>query len=168
MANPLEAGRRIHQQIIEEILEDWPNAKTGGFMAAIKKLPDADYIEWMFANEPEWVAWVRFVPDAWLIDAERRHVVIFEAVHKHDVPDKKFAKMADLSWALDENHYRLVLVRCERFHRRAYDVRGASLCSDLELHALGVPSQGWRVPDWQKYDHAYVEEFFSENAEATP
>jgi hypothetical protein len=159
-ADPTTLAPRIHDQIIAAVLGDWPEAKTKGFMRALKKLPDADYIRWMFKEDDEWVRWIRFVPDAWMIVPEDRHVVIFEAVHKHDVSETKFAQMADLSWALDEDYYSLILVRCERFHRRAYDVQSASLCSELERRRAGLPSIGWHVPDWQRYDHAYCREFF--------
>lgn len=162
--SPLATAKRIHQDIIDGILRDWPEAKTGGFMRALKALPDAEYMAGMVEYDPEWVRWINFVPDAWLIDSKLRHVVVFEAVHGHDVPARKFAQMADLSWALDEDYYKLVLVRCDRFNRRAYDVQGASLCSDLELIAAGEPSQGWRVPDWQKYDYEYVSAFFEDIA----
>ncbi len=160
--NPFEVKKRIHSELIDHILADWPSARTKGFMAALKKLPDAQYMEGMVEYSPEWIAAINFVPDAWLIDPEKRHVVVFEAVHAHDVPARKFAKMADLSWALDEDYYKLVLVRCDRFGRRAYDVQGASLCSELEMMAADLPSQGWEVPDWQKYDYEYVAAFFDQ------
>lgn len=155
--NPITAAKQIHNQIIAGILEDQPQAKTGGFMAALKQLPDADYIGWMAREDPEWFRQVNFVPDAWLINPDDRHVVIYEAVHKHDVPAAKFAKMADLSWALDEDYYRLFLIRCDRFCRTGYDVQSASLCSDLELRWAGEESRGWEVPDWQKYTAKYCD-----------
>jgi hypothetical protein len=162
--SPITTSKRVHQDIIAEILKAWPKAKTSGFMRALKTLPDAEYIQDMFENDPDWVEWIKFTPDAWLIDPEKRHVVVFEAVHSHDVPERKFAKMADLSWALDEDYYVLVLVRWERFNRRAYDVQAASLCSEIEMARAGEPSQGWAVPDWQKYDAKYCDDFFKEDA----
>lgn len=164
--SPFEVRKRTHQTIIDGILADWPDARTRGFMAALKTLPDAEYITDMAVNDKRWWAVVSFVPDAYLIVPEKRHVVMFEAVYFNDVSDDKFAKMADLSWALDEDYYKLILVRCDRFHRRAYDVRGASLCSELEMIAANEPSQGWHVPDWQKYDYEYVAEYFKESAAA--
>lgn len=164
--NPTTLARSVHQQIVDAVLSDWPNAQERGFFRALRNLPDADYVPDMLTNNPVWARWVNFVPDAWLIDPEKRHVVMFEAVHKHDVSQRKFAKMADLSWALDEDYYKLVLVRCDRFHRRAYDVQGASLCSELERIAEKLPSLGWEVPDWQRYDYQYVSTFFGEGAAA--
>jgi hypothetical protein len=144
--NLITPDRRIHDQIIDAILEDWPEARTKGFFRALRSLPDASYVPEMLRNDPEWARWVSFIPDVWLIDAEKRHVVIFEAVHKHDISETKFARFSDLSWALDEDYYRLVMVRCDRFYRRAYDVQGASLCSELERIRAKLPSVGWNVP----------------------
>lgn len=160
--SPIIPRSEIHQHIINGILADFPEAKTRGFFAALRKLPDAEYMGWMFGGDnPEWTAWVKFVPDVWFIDPEKRHVVMWEAVHHHDVSDDKFAKMCDLSWALDEDYYKLILVRCDRFSRVAYDVQGASLCSELELLHAGEPSQGWHVPNWPKYTYEYVAGFFA-------
>jgi hypothetical protein len=58
----------------------------------------------------------------------------------------------------------LILVRCDRFSRRAYDVQASSLCSELEMAQAGEPSAGWHVPDWQKYDVTYCAAFFKEDA----
>jgi hypothetical protein len=160
-ADPITPSRQIHADIITAVLEDWPQARVSGFMRALRQLPDAEYMADIMKHDPEWVKGINFIPDAWLIDTEKRHVVIFEAINKHDVPGDKFAKMADLSWALDEDYYSLILVRCERFHRRAYDVQSSSLCSELERSWANEPSLGWHVPDWQKYDHAYCAEVFA-------
>lgn len=160
--SPLVTAKQVHQQIINEILADWPDAQTQGFARALKALPDAEYMAWMLEKEPDWYRVVNFVPDAWMVVPEKRHLVIFEAVHQHDVPASKFGKMVDLAWGLDEDHWRLILVRCDRFSRRAYDVRGASVCSDMELAAAGEKSRGWQVPDWQKYDYTYIEAFFAD------
>jgi hypothetical protein len=162
--NPTTPSRRIHDEIIARILADWPQAKASGFMKALRQLPDSTYMVEMMKHDPEWVRSVNFIPDAWLIEPELRHVVVFEAVNRHDVPADKFAKMADMSWALDEDYYRLVLVRCDRFHRRAYDVQSSSLCSELERCIAEEPSLGWHVPDWQKYDARYCFQFFEESA----
>lgn len=158
--NTTTPAKRIHQQIIDRFLGDWPGAKERLFFNALKTLPDADYVPGLLATDEEWARSVNFVPDAWLIVPEKRHVVIAEAVHRHDVSESKFAKMADLSWALDEDYYKLILVRCDRFNRRAYDVQGASLCCDLERIRDGLPDLGWHVPDWQRFDYDYVVEFF--------
>jgi hypothetical protein len=148
--------KRIHDEILDRVLAAWPEAKTGGFMRGLRALPDAHYVPSLLRTDREWAQAINFVPDAWLIEPERRDVVIFEAVHRHDVPEAKFAKMADLSWALDEDYYTLVLVRCDRFCRRAYHVQAASLCSELERATANLPSLGWVVPDWQRYDSRYT------------
>lgn len=158
--SPTEIRKAIHRQIIQDILDQWPTAKTSGFIKTLGALPDASYIQEMFRHDPDWVAWIRFIPDAYLIDPELRHVVVFEAVNTNDVSDRKFAQMADLSWALDEDYYRLILVRCDRFGRRAYDVQTASLVSQLEHVHAGEKSPGYHVPDWPKYDVLYCEAFF--------
>jgi hypothetical protein len=154
----------IHRQIIDEILVDWPLAKEGGFLKALRTLPDAHYVPEMLREDAVWTSWVRFTPDLWMIVPEDRHVVIFEAVHSHDVTDRKFAKMADLSWALDEDYYRLILVRCDRFGRQAYDVQSASLVSTLEAAEHKLPDTGWLVSDWPKYDVKYCQRYLDEAA----
>lgn len=149
---------RIHQQIIDSILADWPEAKTHGFFRALRDLPDAEYVPTMLRDDKDWYSFVRFVPDVWLINPEDRHVVAFEAVHAHDVSARKFAKLCDLSWALDEDYYRLILVRCDRFSRRAYDVQAASFWAMMEDIEAGRQDTGWYVDDWPKYDVEYCQE----------
>jgi len=147
--------KTLHQRLVDEILRDFPEAQTRGFMRTLSKLPDADYIQDMCENDRGWYRYVSFVPDAFLIDPELRHVVVFEAVATHDISDEKFALMADMSWALDEDYYRLILVRCDRYGRVAYDVQSVSLVDVLDhLHDKDRPDR-WLVEDWPKYTLQY-------------
>lgn len=164
MPTPLQLARRVHDGIISDVLGDWPAAKTTGFIKALKALPDAEYIQWMAKDSPDWFDCVRFVPDAWMIVPEERHVVVFEAVVSNEVSANKFAKMADMSWALDEDYYRLILVRCDRFGRQAYDVQSASLVSQIQRARAGIKEATYHVPDWQRYDVEYCERFFKQAA----
>jgi hypothetical protein len=156
-AIPAQRGKAKtqHQRLIDEILRDFPEAQTRGFMRTLSKLPDADYIQDMCENDRDWYRYVSFVPDAFLIDPELRHVVVFEAVVTHDISDEKFALMADMSWALDEDYYRLILVRCDRYGRVAYDVQTTSLTEMLDNLRKPESEVSWKVEDWPKYTLQY-------------
>lgn len=154
LTTPQTRGQ-LHQSLIDEVLRDWPEAETRRFMRSLRTLPDADYTPWICEAMPNWYKYVSFIPDAYLIDQDERHVVVFEAVVNNDVSDDKFAKMVDLSWALDEDRYTLILVRCDRYGRTAYDVQRASLAEMIDnLHVPGHVDS-WHVADWPKYTLEY-------------
>jgi hypothetical protein len=135
----------IHQMLIDGVLRQFPEAKTAGLWKALRAHPELDYAADLLANDKEWAQAVRFVPDAWLIDSENGLVVVFEAVHSHEVSEDKFARMVELSWALDEDYFRVLLVRCDVTGRRAYDVQWTELAM---IHA------GREIGDhtlWQRY-----------------
>ena len=156
MANAVPSRRPIHDQLIADILADWPNAKVSGFMRELKKLPDAEYMAWLLAEEPKWFDGVFIIPDAFLIDPEKRHVIIFEAVHSHDVDARKFARINDIAWALDEDYYTLGLIRWSRHGRNAYCPVNMSVVNDIEEVANGIPyTATYRIPDWQKFTTEY-------------
>lgn len=142
-----------HKIIIEDVLRQFPEARTSGLWTALKSLPDAEYVPEILTHDREWAAGVRFIPDAWLINAADRHVVAFEAIHCHDVPEDKFAKMVELSWALDEDYYRLILIRCDLTGRRAYDVQGAEMAMHFEQAPLNRGSLDMSI--WQRYTVEY-------------
>jgi hypothetical protein len=157
--NPLRG--QIHARIIQSVLDDIPGAKAGGFWKDIKAIEDLDYVNDLLENDPEWTRWVHFVPDAHLIDAEERNIVIYEAVDTSDISERKFAQMVDFSWALDEDYWDLILVRCDSFGRSIFSPRDASIVSMLE----GVSgADSYRVPGWQKYTMQYVDGFFGRDA----
>lgn len=140
----------IHQQLVDDILSDHPSAKPKGFMQALRAISDAPYMLEMYQHDRGWWQYVTFIPDAFLVDEKRREVVVFEAVHQHDVDQHKFAKMAEIGWALDEDEYDLVLMRCDRFSRTRYLPRLASIAHLLNG---GGNDDGdiIHVDDWQAY-----------------
>lgn len=149
--SPSVKSPSLHDQIIADVQRDWPEAKTSGFMRSLAALPDAEYMQDMCENDPDWVSWVRFVPDVYLIDPVARHVVIFEAVVTNDVSPVKFAQMADLSWALDEDYYQLILVRCDRFGRTVFSPQMASIFNAGDRVSEGKDASLEVFDDWQKY-----------------
>ena len=156
MADAYTTKRPIHDQLISDILADWPTARTSGFIQALKTLHDAEYMQWMAEHEPKWFLGVSIIPDAYLIDVEERHVIIFEAVHSHDVDARKFGRINDIAWALDEDYYTLGLIRCTRLVRTAYCPTSMSIVNDREEIAARIPANSsWRIPDWQKFTTEY-------------
>lgn len=153
MADPRNSGRlrQIHAQIIADLLTEWPGSQAKGFMKALSKLPDADYMPDMHKNDRRWWQSVSFVPDVFLIVPERRHVVIFEVVVTNDVSDDKFAKIADLAWALDEDYYTLILIRCDRFSRTGYHPQMASIANAMDTMAETGTAEINHIEDWQRY-----------------
>lgn len=145
----------LHAQLIAEILADFPDAKTKGFMAAIRSIPDAPYIQDMHRHDRRWWRLCNCIPDAFLIDQENREVVVFEVVVAHDVSQHKFGKFAELGWALDEDYYDLVLMRCDRFGRTRYLPREASVVNTLENRARDPNRDIVYVDDWHRYTAAY-------------
>jgi hypothetical protein len=150
-------GASIHAEIIAGILADHPNAKTKNFIQAVKAIEGAEYMEGLNDYFPEWWKSVAVIPDAYLIDMEKREVVVFEAVHRHDVDRDKFAKLAELAWALDEDRIDLVLMRCDRFSRTRYLPRHVSIVHRMENvvemrgHDITV------VNDWHRYTAEYCQ-----------
>lgn len=153
-----EDSRKLHDQIIADVLSDWPEAKTSGFMRAIKNLPDADYMTDLCAHDPQWVRYVNFIPDAYLIDPAKKHVVVFEAVVTNDVSADKFDRMAEMAWALDEDYYELILIRCDRFGRQVFAPQLASILNAADLVRAGKPASVDVIEDWQKYTVAHCAE----------
>ena len=162
MANacPITGRRPVHSEIINAILADWPEAREHGFFRALRARTDLEYIQWLNDHSKWWFERIRFTPDAFLIDEAECNIVIYEAVNSHDVDPRKFGKMVDLAWALDEDCWELVLVRCDRTSRVAYNVRSASIISECEAPA--PRDKSFIVPDWKKYTAEYC------RAAATP
>ena len=142
--------RSLHRRLIDELLLDQPSAREGGFANALRTLPDASYTRWMMRNDPEWWRGVCFIPDAYLVDAEAKCLVIYEVVATHDIPADKIACINDLAWAIDQDFWQLILVRCDRYGRSLYDVQAASLASWLD----GEKASDFSIPDWHRYSIA--------------
>lgn len=150
MNAPIKNTLTFHQALIDCLCETFPEARTRGFFAALKKLPDADYVPDMLSEKgPDaWISRVRFVPDAYAINEQDRTVTMFEVVDKHDIPTHKIHRMIDLAWALDEDYYRLGLVRLTLAGATAYDVMGMSMCFMFDK-ARGIHSEPEKR--WQLY-----------------
>jgi len=153
--NPLRG--QLHARIIQDVLDDIPGTKAGGFWKAIKSLTSLDYVNGLLVSSPDWARCVHFVPDAHLVDEEARTLVVYEAVHSHDISARKFAQMVDFAWALDEDYWSLILVRCDAFSRSMFAPRDVSIVAQLEKTA---DARSYRVPQWQKYTMEYVDQFF--------
>jgi hypothetical protein len=150
----------LHARILDELEADHPYVSRGGFWRAMRKLPDAEYFHWLLADG-YWLGGGRFVPDAHYIDVPKRNVVIYEAVATHDISEIKFGRMVDMAWALDEDYWNLILVRCDRFGRTVYSPQEASLVAALEHR--DVPGS-YRVPDWPRYSVEYTAAVFERQA----
>ena len=147
----------VHAEIIAGIMRDFPEAKTKSFMKALRGIPDGEYIASMYRDHRDWWRLCNCVPDAYLIDTTAREVVVFEAVHRHDVDQHKFGKFAELAWALDEDCYDLVLMRCDRFSRTRYLPRLASVVHAIENHQRDPKRDIVYVEDWHRYTAEYCE-----------
>lgn len=110
-----------HDSLIAGILAANPSAKTTGFLAALRKLPGADYMHWMAAEQPEWFRHVAVIPDAYMVDADAKRVTVFEAVCAHEITTDKFDRLTDIAMALDEDRWDLHLIRVDRFGSTTFD-----------------------------------------------
>lgn len=138
---PSNLTSSVHKAPIADLCESHPEIETKGFWAAIKALPDAEYIQELMDDDPRWVADNRFVPDAWVIDTEARAVILFEVVSTHDVPRDKILKMIHLMWALDQDEYDLFLIRHDMTGSRAYDLQGTHHDKHRYVAAGSTPSK---------------------------
>lgn len=152
----------LHTRLIRDLQDQHPEVKTSGFWDALRKLPEATYMSEMFEFEKDWVASVRFVPDAWTIDYETKHVFIFEVVSTNDITDSKFAKMVELSWALDEDYYTLALTRVDRFGRAAFSPHTISLINEIVNGPTNRKLDKGIIPNWQDLDVALCQEFLDQ------
>lgn len=151
----------LHARILDELEDDHPYISRGGFWREMRSLPQASYFRALLETDDDWFSRVRFIPDAHFIDVDPRNVVIYEAVASHDISEAKFGKMVDLAWALDEDYWNLILVRCDQFGRTIFAPRDASLVAAIEQRDN---PNSYRVPDWPRYPVQYTERFWSEAA----
>lgn len=98
----------IHELAVQKVLEDWPAAKTRRLMreirAAVPNYAEEDFKFHLGA-----------IPDAFLIDRDRKTVVLFEVEDSHPVSEQKMDIYVDLWWVLDWNEWDLVLVTLDRW-----------------------------------------------------
>ena len=123
----------VHKALIRQILSDYPQAQTAGFMRAIMALK-LDYMEWMRAEADWWFPLARVVPDAFLIDRDRQEIIAFEAIDKNDINRSKMMRLIDLGQALAEDDWTLGLI--------TYTTSG-SLVYDLSL-VEAFARKGWK------------------------
>lgn len=99
----------IHEIAVGRVLTDFPQAKTKGFRAAIRRtFPEAVEIG-NFERLPG------IIPDAYWIDTEKSTVVAFEVEAGNPVDDAKMAAYADIWWMLDEEAWSLALILVDRW-----------------------------------------------------
>lgn len=120
MTEPTYSGRNPHKELIADLAANVPVC-TRGFWQALKKLPDADSFTDLINTDAMWAASVKITPDAYSIDEEEWTIYIFEAVHSNDVSPEKMARIVDLAFALDEDYWRLILIRIDAGSCRIYD-----------------------------------------------
>ena len=140
---------KAHEEMIDKLCADYPEVKRNGFWAAMKDLPNGEYVPGVLGDGYSW----HFVPDAFTVDAEKRMVFIFEIVVSHDISDKKFAAFADFAYALDEDLYTLSVTRMDMAGARAYDPMLAFQVSAIERHLNGLPDAGGDIPNWKQYTY---------------
>jgi hypothetical protein len=106
----------LHRSLIASVLNYHPEAKTHGFRKALEGC--GSYMRELFRYEPEWWSGIALVPDAYMIDHERGAVIVFEAVHTHDITENKLNCYEEIGWALDQDCFEIVIVRVDRYGRR--------------------------------------------------
>lgn len=108
-------SRPTHAEMIATLLAAHPEIQTKGFFRELAKV--GDYMKDLLRNDPEWRARVNMVPDAFMIDYEEGHVVVFEVVDTSDVTPLKLAKIEEIGWALDQDYFDIGLIRIDRYGR---------------------------------------------------
>ena len=140
-----------HQCLINQIKAEHPSARTRGFLHALRNLDDAEYMSWLAKEEPGYYRAIAIIPDVFVIDHAKRLITIFEAVYSHDLDPRKFGKICDLAFALDEDRYELVLVRVDFMSWTVFDPRAAYAAHCADLKRKGEPFQDREIVDWRSY-----------------
>lgn len=115
----------LHTALTEGVLAAYPQAKTTGFLKALREhvLDDPEDLIWIAETRE-----VAVIPDAYFVDAENMAVVAIEVEVSHSISEEKMARYHDLAWLLDWCCWNLVVVRVDRHGtRRAIDAYTASL-----------------------------------------
>lgn len=141
----------LHGQLIASLVEHHPEVRVKGMWDCLKAHPDMEYTADLLSTDRDWKNGIRFIPDAWAIDDEARILFVFEIVVTHDVSDRKFGRMNNLAWALDEDCWTLALTRITDHEASAYDVRLASIAADARAAEMGLRLHGYEVPNWKWY-----------------
>jgi hypothetical protein len=102
---------KMHEMAVAKILEAWPNAKTRGFMKAIRKVFGPDDLQELQCNPG--------IPDAFFVDTKEEVLVLFEVEVSRHVDDEKMAKYCDLWWRLDFLYWDTILLTYDRWGNRS-------------------------------------------------
>lgn len=138
-----------HDRLIADILSDYPEARTKGFMQTVRALPGADYMRWMASNEPDYFINTAMVPDAFMVDGKT--ILVFEAVHRHEITPHKFARICDLAFALDEDEYQLLLIRVDAYDRVVFEPRAAYMAHVADSVRRGSDVDEQEIAGWLFY-----------------
>ncbi len=101
-----------HTAMINALKAKYPDVQTHRFMKSLSSV--GDYMGTLLKEDREWRRMVAMVPDAYVIDREGFHVVVFEVVDTHDISAEKLAKIEEIGWALDQDGYDIGVIRIDR------------------------------------------------------
>ena len=141
----------VHKSLVADILARFPNAQTTGFMKALKALPDAIYTADVM-GDPSYRKLAGMIPDAYLIDADRKGVVVFEAIDKNDLDAVKLGRIMDLAFVLDEDYWDLALVTVTVGGWTTY--APLDLYSRVQLHKIANPGSDQWLREWKLWSVA--------------
>lgn len=137
----------IHQIAIQRVLSDFPQARTIGFNMAVNDALDLE-------GDATYTAGL--IPDAYLIDAERKTVVAYEIEDGHITRNEKMERYADLWWAVDNSGWHLGLVFVDRWGNYAHAMDVGDFALELVVHQArqsGNPAD----PEWTRVAEAFRE-----------
>lgn len=123
-----ETGK-FHKLMIDAFCQSVPDAQRKGFFPALLAIDDLEYLRWLKAQGQ--VAPLKVIPDAYLIDHEECTVTCVEIVDHCDIRPRKFARLLDLAFVLDENHWALDLLRVDAHGYSEYNILQAWVGSRL-------------------------------------
>lgn len=116
-----ETGK-FHQQMIDKFCEVVPGAQRAKFMHALLQIDDLEYLHWLKKNDAEYLKKCAIVPDAFMIDSEDYTITCVEVVDTCDISPQKFSRLVNLALILDEDEWRLDLVRFDAYGFCEYNV----------------------------------------------
>ena len=118
----------LHEQAVRTILEQFPQAKTRGFMKAVHKVI------------PEERDLMRIIPDAFIVDRANQILVAYEIEAAHAVPASKIEAYIDLWWALDNWCWDLGLIIIDRFGKATARLAMAEVAMQHVVHEARRPT----------------------------
>lgn len=118
-----------HETMIATLSAKHPEVHVSGFFRALATV--GDYMRDLIKHDREWRRQVSIVPDAFAIDRAGKHVVVFEIVDTHDIPEAKLGKIEEIGWALDQDGYDIGVIRIDRHGATLIDPVGDGLTAYL-------------------------------------